>query len=65
MRARATVAYDGAPFHGFAANTGVPTVAGLLVDVLSRVLRTEVTLTCAGRTDRGVHAAGQVVGFDR
>ena len=64
MKVRATVAYDGAPFHGFAANAGVPTVAGLLVDVLSHVLRTEVTLTCAGRTDRGVHAVGQVVGFD-
>ena len=64
MKARATVAYDGAPFHGFAANAGVPTVAGLLVDVLSHVLRSEVTLTCAGRTDRGVHAVGQVVGFE-
>ncbi len=64
MKVRATVAYDGAPFYGFAANEGVPTVAGLLVDVLSRVLRTGVELTCAGRTDRGVHAVGQVVGFD-
>jgi len=64
MRVRATVAYDGAPFHGFVANAGVPTVAGLLVEVLERVLRTEVSLTCAGRTDRGVHAVGQVVGFD-
>ena len=64
MKVRATVAYDGAPFHGFAANAGVPTVAGLLVGVLERILRTEVSLTCAGRTDRGVHAVGQVVGFD-
>ncbi len=64
MKVRATVAYDGAPFHGFAANAGVPTVAGLLVGVLERILRTEVVLTCAGRTDRGVHAVGQVVSFD-
>jgi len=64
VKVRATVAYDGAPFHGFAANAGVPTVAGLLVGVLERILRTEVVLTCAGRTDRGVHAVGQVVSFD-
>ena len=64
MKVRAVVAYDGAPFHGFAANAGVPTVAGLLVGVLERILRTKVSLTCAGRTDRGVHAVGQVVGFD-
>ncbi|MDG2428881.1 MAG: tRNA pseudouridine(38-40) synthase TruA [Acidimicrobiales bacterium] len=64
MRVRATLAYDGAPFHGFAANAGVPTVAGLLVEVLTHILRDDVVLTCAGRTDRGVHAVGQVVGFD-
>ena len=64
MRVRGTVAYDGAPFHGFAVNDGVPTVAGLLNGALARVLGTEVVLTCAGRTDRGVHAVGQVVSFD-
>ena len=64
MRVRGDVAYDGAPFHGFAVNDGVPTVAGLLNDALSRVLRVDVDVTCAGRTDRGVHAVGQVVSFD-
>jgi tRNA pseudouridine38-40 synthase len=64
MRVRGDVAYDGAPFHGFAVNDGVSTVAGLLNGALSRVLRTEVAVTCAGRTDRGVHAVGQVVSFD-
>ena len=64
MRVRGTVAYDGSPFHGFAVNDGVSTVAGLLNGALSRVLGTEVVLTCAGRTDRGVHAVGQVVSFD-
>lgn len=64
MRVRGQVAYDGSPFHGFAANDGVPTVAGLLNNCLSRVLRTEVKVTCAGRTDRGVHAVGQVISFD-
>jgi len=64
VRARMTVAYDGAPFHGFAPNPGVPTVGGTLREVLEKVLRYPVELTCAGRTDAGVHAWGQVVSFD-
>jgi tRNA pseudouridine38-40 synthase len=64
VRVRMTVAYDGSEFHGFAPNPGVRTVGGTLQDALARVLRTPVTLTCAGRTDTGVHAWGQVVSFD-
>jgi len=60
-RLRLTVAYDGTGFHGFAANHGVRTVAGVLADALGRWLGHEVEMTCAGRTDRGVHARGQVV----
>ncbi len=59
-----TVAYDGRGFHGFAANPGVTTVAGCLGEALAKVLGHQVTLTCAGRTDSGVHAWGQVVHFD-
>jgi tRNA pseudouridine38-40 synthase len=59
-----TVAYDGAGFHGFAPNAGVATVGGLLQDALAKVLRVPIDLTCAGRTDTGVHAWGQVVSFD-
>ena len=64
MRVRATVAYDGGPFHGFAPNEGVRTVGGELADALSRCLRQSIELTCAGRTDAGVHAWGQVVSFE-
>ncbi len=57
-----TVAYDGTDFHGFAAQPDTRTVEGVLGDVLARVLRVEsVSLSCAGRTDAGVHAWGQVV----
>jgi tRNA pseudouridine38-40 synthase len=59
-----TVAYHGAGFHGFAAQPGQRTVAGVLAGALETVLRHPVVLTCAGRTDRGVHAWGQVVTFD-
>ena len=62
-RVRMVVAYDGTSFHGFAPNPGVRTVGGNLIDALQRVLRHPVELTCAGRTDKGVHAHGQVVDF--
>ena len=64
VRVRMTVAYDGTDFHGFAANQGVVTVGGTLAEALERVLGQPVELACAGRTDAGVHAWGQVVSFD-
>lgn len=64
VRVRLLVAYDGSGFSGFAANPGVKTVGGTLVTSLSRVLRHDVKISCAGRTDAGVHAWGQVVTFD-
>lgn len=60
---RLVVAYDGTGFHGFAAQPQVRTVAGVLGKALEKVLRHPVDLTCAGRTDAGVHAWGQVVSF--
>jgi tRNA pseudouridine38-40 synthase len=64
IRLRLDVAYDGARFRGFAAQPGQRTVAGELAAALSTALRQPVDLTCAGRTDAGVHAAGQVVHTD-
>jgi tRNA pseudouridine38-40 synthase len=61
---RLDVAYLGAGFHGFAVQPGVRTVGGALAGALERTLRHTVELTCAGRTDSGVHAWGQVVTFD-
>jgi tRNA pseudouridine38-40 synthase len=58
------VAYVGTGFHGFARQRGVTTVAGELAAALERVVRHPVELTCAGRTDAGVHAWGQVVSLD-
>lgn len=58
------VAYDGTEFSGFAAQerqTHVRTVAGELARALGTLLRREVDLTCAGRTDAGVHARAQHV----
>lgn len=58
------IAYLGAGFHGFAAQPGLRTVGGQLIRALERTLRHTVELVCAGRTDAGVHAWGQVVSFD-
>src|SRR5207302_7085532 len=64
VRVRMTVAYDGRGYHGFAAQPGVKTVGGTLTTSLERLMHHPVALTCAGRTDAGVHAWGQVVSFD-
>lgn len=66
VRWRLDLAYDGAAFSGWAAQPGLRTVEGELSDWIGRVLRLEAspTLTCAGRTDSGVHARGQVVHVD-
>ena len=59
------VAYKGTDFHGFAEQPGdLPTIGGTLRVALEKVLNQSIELTCAGRTDAGVHAQGQVVSFD-
>src|SRR6188472_4271277 len=60
------VAYDGTDFSGFAPQRGQPavrTVGGAHAQAIGKILRHDVDLTCAGRTDAGVHAWGQVVSF--
>ena len=64
VRVRLELAYDGAGFAGWAAQPGLRTVEGVLTEALGTVLRVPVRLTVAGRTDAGVHAAGQVAHFD-
>jgi tRNA pseudouridine38-40 synthase len=65
VRLRLDLAYDGAGFHGWAAQPGLRTVQGLLEEALAQVLRIEsAPVACAGRTDTGVHARGQVVHVD-
>ncbi|MGH2714176.1 MAG: tRNA pseudouridine(38-40) synthase TruA, partial [Thermoleophilaceae bacterium] len=60
MATRLLLEYDGSGFAGWARQPGLRTVQGVLEDAIATVLRREVTLTVAGRTDRGVHARGQV-----
>ena len=61
---RLTIAYDGTPFAGWAAQPGHRTIQGELEGALERILRRPVALSVAGRTDAGVHAWGQVASFE-
>lgn len=65
-RLRLDIRYDGAAFHGWAVQTGLRTVQGELETWLPRLLRLPppLSLVCAGRTDAGVHARGQVAHVD-
>ncbi len=58
------VAYDGTNFVGFAEQPERRTVAGVLKEAIAKIAGAEVEVVCAGRTDAGVHAFGQVVHFD-
>ena len=59
------VEYNGSLFRGFQSqSSGVKTVQQSLEAVLSTICDEPITLVCAGRTDRGVHATRQVVHFD-
>ncbi|MBS1883934.1 MAG: tRNA pseudouridine(38-40) synthase TruA [Actinobacteria bacterium] len=60
---RLDLEYDGAGFRGWARQPGQRTVQGVLEAGLAQVLREEIGLTVAGRTDTGVHALGQVASF--
>jgi tRNA pseudouridine38-40 synthase len=57
---RLTLAYDGTEFSGSQIQPDRRTVQGELESVLGRIAATPVRAVFAGRTDRGVHAAGQV-----
>ncbi|HUP99828.1 MAG TPA: tRNA pseudouridine(38-40) synthase TruA [Aeromicrobium sp.] len=65
-RFRLDLAYDGAGFHGWATQPRLRTVQGEIETAIATVLRLEqpAPLTCAGRTDTGVHARGQVAHVD-
>jgi tRNA pseudouridine38-40 synthase len=58
------IEYDGSRFLGWQTQPGGGTVQDALESALTGIADAPVNVTCAGRTDRGVHARGQVVHFD-
>ncbi len=64
MRYAVGVEYDGTAFHGWQIQVGQRTVQEQLQNALTIVADHPVKVQCAGRTDTGVHASGQVIHFD-
>jgi tRNA pseudouridine38-40 synthase len=58
-----TLAYDGGAYAGWQVQPDKPTVQGTLEAALRQITQETIRVTAAGRTDAGVHALGQVVGF--
>lgn len=58
------VRYDGSAYHGWQAQDGLSTVQQQVERALLAVADQPIVVVCAGRTDAGVHASGQVLHFD-
>lgn len=61
---KAQVSYHGAYFSGFARQPGQSTVQGTMEEALELLYKRFIETTCAGRTDAGVHARGQIISFN-
>ena len=64
MRIALGLEYDGSRFHGWQTQPGGNTVQDSVEAALAQINGGPVSVTCAGRTDSGVHACAQVVHFD-
>lgn len=64
MRIALGIEYDGSAFHGWQTQPGGRTVQDALEVALGKIAGHPASTICAGRTDTGVHATGQVVHFD-
>ena len=64
MRYKAIVSYDGTNYQGWQKQPDKNSVQAKIEAALSRLCRQEIKITGAGRTDKGVHAFGQVFHFD-
>jgi tRNA pseudouridine38-40 synthase len=64
MRLALVVEYDGTEYSGFQYQANAPSIQEELEKAVAKLTREKVRVSGAGRTDAGVHAAGQIVAFD-
>ena len=58
-----TIEYDGTNYHGWQIQPNAITIQAALQDALAKITKVQTPIIGAGRTDTGVHAAGQVANF--
>mgnify|MGYP003641222011 FL=1 len=64
MKFAGIVEYDGSDFCGWQRQSHAPSVQAAVEKAISQVANHETGIACAGRTDTGVHALGQVIHFE-
>jgi tRNA pseudouridine38-40 synthase len=62
-RIKILLSYDGTDYHGWQVQPGLPTIQGVLEQVIAQIEGRSVSIAGSGRTDAGVHAIGQVAAF--
>jgi len=62
-RIRITIAWEGTGFHGWQVQPGLPTIQGVLEEIIGVIEGKPVHVAGSGRTDAGVHARAQVAAF--
>ena len=60
---KVTIEYDGTNYHGWQIQPNAITIQAAIQDALAKITKTQTQIIGAGRTDTGVHAAGQVANF--
>ena len=64
MRVKAIICYDGTGYAGYQRQLNAPSIQADIEHTLNKLTGEDVRVLAAGRTDAGVHAAGQVIAFD-